>query len=245
MSQYLRLVEQDWQNPEGHRKLAELALTAQDFATARTHVDAAFQIDPGNAQGRALKATLDFRDGDRGRRGRVARGVVADDPANIAANLVLVADRIEAGDQQAALAAARRRRRATPPTTRASPSPGSASSSRWATAARRRGAEGDGGEVPAESRPAPGADPLVLDAGDLDAAEAMLRADARRAPGRSRRRGSRSCSSWAQLRGAEAARAELRRGSPRSREPGAVPPDAREPRPRQAGNDAAHRHPAS
>ena len=33
----------------------------------------------------------------------MARGVVADDPANVAANLVLVADRIQAGDEQAAL----------------------------------------------------------------------------------------------------------------------------------------------
>ena len=103
VSQYLRLVEQDWQNAEGHRRLTELALTIGDFGTARTHSDAAYDLDPQNPESRAFRAAVDFRDDKEGAV-EMARGVVAEAPGNVAANMVLIADRIRAGDNAAALA---------------------------------------------------------------------------------------------------------------------------------------------
>ena len=79
VSQYLRLVEQDWQNVEGHRRLTELALTIGDFETARTHADAAYELDPQNPESRAFRAAVDFRDGKEGAV-EMARGVVEEAP---------------------------------------------------------------------------------------------------------------------------------------------------------------------
>ena len=210
MSQYLRLVEQDWQNPEGHRRLAELALTAQDFATARTHVDAAFQIDPGNPEGRALKATLDFRDGDRGAAVEMARGVVAEAPANIAANLVLVAERVEAGDQQAALALLATAQEH-------APDDEGLALARLGILEQMGDTEGVGAQLEAMAEKFPqnvGVHQALIRwyvaQGELDAAEAMLRADAAAVPDDSSAQLA-VVQFLAQTRGADAARAELER----------------------------------
>ena len=44
--QYLRVAETDPANLEGRRAVTELALRAQDFATAKEHADAAFALAP-------------------------------------------------------------------------------------------------------------------------------------------------------------------------------------------------------
>ena len=97
--QYLRLVEQDPRNLEGHRALIALALQMQDFATAEEHVAAAYASRPTTPRIRALKA-------DRGlprprapapRRWRWRARWSPRTPASSPAQMVLIADRLNAG----------------------------------------------------------------------------------------------------------------------------------------------------
>ena len=102
--QYLRVAETDPANLEGRRAVTELALRAQDFATAKEHADAAFALAPRDPAIRALKATVDFRDtATRGGAIEMARGVLAEAPDTVAAHMVLIADRINAGAPAEAL----------------------------------------------------------------------------------------------------------------------------------------------
>ena len=102
--QYLRLVEQDPKNLEGHRALIALALQVQDFATAAESVAAAYAIAPEDPEIRAWKATVDYRDGNTAAAVAMAREVVAEDPGLVAAQMVLIADRLAAGQTAEALA---------------------------------------------------------------------------------------------------------------------------------------------
>ena len=105
LGQYQKLVEIRPGFAEAHRGLAELALEIQDLDTAIAHATRAFELDPGDPGTRALKATVDFRRGtDRPTAVAMAEGVIAEDPANVMAHLVLVADRLRAGDPGGALA---------------------------------------------------------------------------------------------------------------------------------------------
>ena len=105
LGQYLRLAEQDPENAGGRRELAELALQVQDFAAAEEHADAAYALDPADPAIRALKATVDYRRGGSARAGAVAmaRAAAAEAPELVAAQMVLVADRLEAGAPREAL----------------------------------------------------------------------------------------------------------------------------------------------
>lgn len=105
LDQYRKLVELRPDLAEAHAALAELALEVQDFDTATVHATRAFELDPGDPRARALKATVDFRrGGDRPAAVRMATGVLAEDPGNVMAHLVLVSDRLQAGDTAGALA---------------------------------------------------------------------------------------------------------------------------------------------
>lgn len=112
MGQYLRLVEQDPQNPDGHRELAEIALELGDGETAAFHTAQAFRLAPADPRTRALKASLDWRRaGPRDTAGRaaavaMAAAVAAEAPEVLAAQMLLVTDRLAAGDPAAALARA-------------------------------------------------------------------------------------------------------------------------------------------
>jgi predicted Zn-dependent protease len=104
--QYRLLVEQDPGNAELHRELADVALELQEFDVAETHAARAVALDPADPMARALKATVDFRKGpgpDRDAAVAMARGVLADAPDTVAAHMVLIADRLEAGAPEAAL----------------------------------------------------------------------------------------------------------------------------------------------
>ena len=101
--QYLRLVEQDSGNFEGHAALAELALAAGDAGTAATHARRAHELDPDSPRARALKAAVDYAEGDRTGAVAMARAAVADDPAQLPGHLVIIADRINADAFDAAL----------------------------------------------------------------------------------------------------------------------------------------------
>ena len=105
LAQYMELVDRDRDNLEGHRELAELAMKAQDFETATASVRRAFKLAPADPVVRALKATLDYREGsDRPAALEMARGVLADAPGSVPANMVLIADRMNADDAAGALA---------------------------------------------------------------------------------------------------------------------------------------------
>ena len=106
LDQYQHLVEIRPDLAEAHAALAELALEIQDGDTATVHATRAFELDPAALRNRALKATVDFRRGsDRPAAVAMAAGVVAEDPGNVMARLVLVADRLQAKDAAGALAA--------------------------------------------------------------------------------------------------------------------------------------------
>jgi tetratricopeptide (TPR) repeat protein len=104
--QYLRAVEQEPQGLESRLALIELALQVQDFPAAADSVAEAYAIAPGDPRIRAYKATVDFRSGDRAGAVAMAEGVVAEDPAIVPAQMVLIADRFSAGAAAEALALA-------------------------------------------------------------------------------------------------------------------------------------------
>ncbi len=104
IGQYLRVAEQDPTNLESQRAVAEMALLSQDFATAEEHAAEAWLLAPKDPAVRALKATLDFRHPEtRADAVAMARGVLAETPDNVAASMVLIADRMNAGAPDAAL----------------------------------------------------------------------------------------------------------------------------------------------
>ena len=102
--QYLRAVDQDPQSLEAHRALIELAMQGQDFDAAAESVAAAAAIAPEDPGIRAWKATIDYRAGRTDAAVELARAVAAEDPGLVPAQMVLIADRIAAGDSAAALA---------------------------------------------------------------------------------------------------------------------------------------------
>jgi cellulose synthase operon protein C len=105
LSQYLQLAEQMPQDAGVHRDLADAALQLREFETAGIHADRAVALDPADPMARALKATVDFRDEDK-RAGAVemARAVIDEAPGTVPAQMVVIADRLAAGDPEAALA---------------------------------------------------------------------------------------------------------------------------------------------
>ena len=105
LDQLARAVDLAPRSVAGRRALTELALEVQDFATAAEHAAAAYELAPADPAIRALKAAVDFRDpGTRDAAVAAARAVVAEDPAVVPAQMVLVAERIAAGAPAEALA---------------------------------------------------------------------------------------------------------------------------------------------
>ena len=109
LAQYQKLVDIRPDLAEAHAALAELALETRDFDTATVNATRAWELDPADPRNRALKATVDFRRGAGAQGGRpaavaMATGVLADDPGNVMARLVLVSDRLQAKDTAGALA---------------------------------------------------------------------------------------------------------------------------------------------
>lgn len=100
------LVDQDRNNAEAQRELAELALSVQDFDLAAAASRRAFELAPKDPAVRAVKSALDYRSGDRQAAVAMARGVAAETPGSIIAQMVLIADRMSADDAQGALAQA-------------------------------------------------------------------------------------------------------------------------------------------
>ena len=102
--QYLRLAEQDPKNLDGRRALVALALQVQDYATAAESVAEAYAIAPDDPEIRAFKAAIDYREGNTAQAVAMAKQVAAEAPALVAAQMVLIADRLAAGQTAEALA---------------------------------------------------------------------------------------------------------------------------------------------
>ena len=98
------VVEQTPDDAGVHARLARLAITLRDRDRALRHATRAFEIDPGPPLHRALYATVTYRDGDRPAAVEMARGVLAEDPASLLANTVLISAAMDAGDTAGALA---------------------------------------------------------------------------------------------------------------------------------------------
>jgi tetratricopeptide (TPR) repeat protein len=104
LGQYLRVAGDDPANLEAQRGAIELAIEMQDFATAEEHVAEAFLQAPGDPAIRALKASVDYRHPEtRAAAVEMARAVVAEAPEAVAAQMVLIADRLNAGAPSEAL----------------------------------------------------------------------------------------------------------------------------------------------
>lgn len=107
MGQYLRVADQDPANVEAQRAVIEIAIATQDFATAEEHATEAVGLAPRDPVIRALKATVDYRHPEtRAVAVETAREVVAEAPATLPAQMVLIADRLNAGAPGEALARA-------------------------------------------------------------------------------------------------------------------------------------------
>ena len=102
--QYLRVVDQDPKNLEAYRALIALALKGQDFATAAESVATASALAPQDPEIRAWKATVDYRAGNTAAAVAMARSVAEENPRIVAAQMVLIADRLAAGQAAEALA---------------------------------------------------------------------------------------------------------------------------------------------
>jgi predicted Zn-dependent protease len=104
LNQYGFLVDIDRASLDGHKERAALALSAQDFAVAAESAGRAFELAPADPQARALKATVDYRDGaDRPAAVAMAEGVIAEEPGNVIAHMVVIADRLNRNDAAGAL----------------------------------------------------------------------------------------------------------------------------------------------
>jgi predicted Zn-dependent protease len=114
LNQYAILTDQDRGSVAGHKELAALALAAQDFTTAAAAARRAFELAPADPEARALKAAVDYRDGDRAAALAMARAVVAEAPGAVPAQMVLIAEAMNAGDAAGALARADAALAATP-----------------------------------------------------------------------------------------------------------------------------------
>lgn len=183
LRQYGTLVDQDRNNVEAQRELAELALSVQDFDLAAAASRRAFELAPTDPAVRAVKAALDFRNGDQAGAVALAEGVVVEIPGSIIAQMVLIADRMHAEDAQGALARA-------DAALVASPADQGLHLARFAALERLGDEAGMGAEVarmaelfPEDEGVARAQVRWLLAQGDAPGAEAALRARVARDPG--------------------------------------------------------------
>ena len=164
MGQYLRVADQDPGNVEAQRggdrdRAADAGLRHRRGACRGGHRPGApGPADPGAEGDRRLPPPRDPR-----RRGRERpRAWSPRRPARSPAQMVLIADRLNAGAPKEALRADRRGAGADP--RRPGPAPGAARGARGSSATsrrQRRGAEAHGRALPRRSRRAPGAGPVA------------------------------------------------------------------------------------
>lgn len=105
LRQYLRAADLAPGSLAAWSAAATLALRAGDLTTAGDAAAAALRIDPADPAARSVRATLDFRQpATRAGAVEMAQGVLRDAPGDVPAHLVLIADRMNAGDTEGARA---------------------------------------------------------------------------------------------------------------------------------------------
>ena len=103
LGNFLRVAEIAPDNSEARINIGRMLIGANQIDAAEAHVDKAMELDGGNPEVQALKATVDYRSGRTEEGLAMARQVLEADPSQIAAAMVLVGDRVEAKDFPAAI----------------------------------------------------------------------------------------------------------------------------------------------
>jgi len=103
LGNFMRVVELEPGHLEARTNLARIYVYGERWEDAARHIDAALTTDPKNGEVRALKATAEYRNGDKARALELAREVLADEPNNGPAAVVLIGDKLNAQDFSAAL----------------------------------------------------------------------------------------------------------------------------------------------
>ncbi len=103
LGNFLRVVEIEPTHLQARANLARIYVFGQHWEDATRHIDAALEAAPTDPEIRALKSTIEYRNGDKERALEMARAVLVDDPSNGPAAVVLIGDRINEKDYPAAL----------------------------------------------------------------------------------------------------------------------------------------------
>lgn len=104
LGQFRSTAELDPKQLGARIEIAEIMLVANQLDEAERFVNAAYALDPENPRVLGIKASVDYKRGKREEAVKVAREVIEKIPDNITTRLVLVADRIDSGDNEGALA---------------------------------------------------------------------------------------------------------------------------------------------
>lgn len=95
VGQYRGILELDRNHVPARRELAQIMLVADQIDEAERHVVIAFENAPDDPVVRAVKASVDYKRGNREDGVAMARGVIDEVPDSITARLVLVADAMD------------------------------------------------------------------------------------------------------------------------------------------------------
>lgn len=104
LGNYLKVVELDPEHLEARREVARILIFGNAAEEAVPHVEAGLSLAPQDIEMRALKALLDHRQDQPEAAAGMAQAVLADDPGNMIATLVLAEQAQTAGDLRGAVA---------------------------------------------------------------------------------------------------------------------------------------------
>jgi putative PEP-CTERM system TPR-repeat lipoprotein len=96
VNQLRSVIELDKEHHEARMDLAEIMLVANQLEVADKHVEVAYELNPEPPRVRAVKASVDYKQGERKAAVEMAREVVEEAPDNVTARLVLVANEMDA-----------------------------------------------------------------------------------------------------------------------------------------------------
>lgn len=103
VDQLRAVVENDPDHADARIDLAEIMLVANQIDEADRYVTAAARLRPDDLRVRSIRASVDYKKGDREKALADARAIIAQDPAQVTARLVLVAARVDDADFDGAL----------------------------------------------------------------------------------------------------------------------------------------------
>ena len=103
LNQFRAAAELDPNQYLARLEVAEIMLVANQLDEAERYASAAAALKPDDPRVLGIKASVDYKRGKREAAVKVAREVLEKIPENVTTRLVLVADRIDSGDQEGAL----------------------------------------------------------------------------------------------------------------------------------------------